>query len=54
MAKKQKKSKIGKLTMTLDVEIDVTWKTVLKMRLMGRYPAAIIARAVADRIRAGM
>lgn len=37
----------------VEVDVKVSWRTAIKMRLMGRYPAAIIARALADRIREG-
>ena len=43
--------KMGNRTLKVRIEIVVTWATVFRMRLMGRYPAAIIARAIADRIR---
>ncbi len=39
--------------MILHIDIKVTWQTAVKMRIMGRYPAAIIAKAIADKIRGG-
>jgi len=39
------------LLVTIKIDVQVSWQTAVKMRLMGRYPAAIIARAIADRIR---
>ncbi len=39
------------LTLLINVGVKVSWSNAIKMRLMGRYPAAIIARAVADRLR---
>ena len=46
-----KKVDAGGIILTVKVKVDVSWGTTLKMRLMGRYPAAIIARAIAEKIR---
>lgn len=39
------------LTVTVRVNVMVGWGTALKMFFMGRYPAAILARAMAEKIR---
>ena len=45
------KGKGDVLTLTIKIDVAISWRTAVKMRLMGQYPAAIIARAIADRIR---
>jgi hypothetical protein len=47
------KNKTDSITLTVNVKIIVSWGTAFKMFLIGRYPAAIIAKAMADKIREG-
>ena len=39
------------MTVTINIRVLVGFVDALKMRLMGRYPASIIARAIAERIK---
>lgn len=43
--------KSAMLTLAVRVDVKISWGTAIKMMLIGRHPAAIIARAIADKIR---
>jgi len=45
------KKNISEVSVVLRVKVLVSWGTAFKMFLMGRHPAAIIAKAIADNIR---
>ncbi len=45
------KNELGEMTFKIKVNIYIDWKTAIKMMLIGRYPAAIIARAIAEKIK---
>jgi len=46
------KMKNDEMILTIRVKVQVDWWSAIKMRLMGRYPAAILARALAEKLRA--
>jgi hypothetical protein len=47
-----KKRDAGEVILKIKVRIEIDWRDALKMRFMGRYPSAILARAIAEKIRA--
>ena len=43
--------KAEQVEITIKVNVIVSLKTAFLMRIMGRYPSAIIAKAIAEKIR---
>jgi len=47
-----KMKKTDEIVTTLKVDIKISWQTAVKLRIIGRYPASIIAKAIAEKIKA--